>query len=956
MRFLFIFFVCILSLSSGRALSLSQECESALDSLFETETTKEEAGEFLKLQGDITLHRLAWTYLKAQKNDADNRVQSVEKTITELLNEKYTKANPDFVKAREAYEAQPLSRTALADIAPYLKDALAESYEGKDRNFKLNISDLKLLAAIARQERAAAVNGHYDHRMLDSTAPQGMLNFIKLINSGYKTSFTPTEEDLNIELKLTGLENVMANMQKRLEGFLNQMEVPTACKNDENCSEEDIAAFFRQSEDVQKIFWESLADKIESDDVLLEKLSYGDLWLKVKGAPYIAPPKTEPSAGGTTRKTNRERPQPFSDRVVTPDKRMQPTKPAVAQEAGLLIEDPIGIIVRDKAGRTRENFEGFEKDFQTAFAQAILADDKVFEFQGKLYDRKTGRQLVPEFALSYLRPQLQEQARDALAKADPKLRVSMARAWVNGDQTFVQDNKLYHQNGVRQNPSLVIAQVMSAKLGTTVEAKRYEGMGEAYLVARANALKNNQPYFRSGNRMMDSYSGRDISSPFRAVAGNNDGKIEKNRRRMFENLSDSELIRNFHREHPNPNCGYYGVIDKKKAMLRIFANPGNEVYSSEVLIGAESSDQRTRWTEYSATKRTPSASTGAGIFTIRQQNVGDTFNQRNFNNNILSFKDEGNKDTVFAIHQVPVGLEARNAKFGTNDPSDRRISGGCANLKLSDFKAMKKWLGPSCKVYVLPEEEGNKFVMRDNELKLISTKPVPSNRTNLYNYSSNDTKPAAIDIKITNPVGNTQQAREFVKALEDEKAKLMKLYNLSNDEYNDLAMLAFGILGNESEFGQSNRLKVKEFSIFGLNLGQAGVIAARTVAGKDDATNTSRGLTQIKNLPAGAFATQYPEINKGNLINPRNSAVATIGYLAEAARTMRRIAIDNREDTSKLRITRENMMDYMGYLYQGGAGKLKTADQSKQATPELNAYFRGLQRNMSYIEISQRIE
>lgn len=955
MRFLFIFFVCILGLSSGRALSLSQDCESALESLFETEVTKEEAGEFLKLQGDITLHRLAWTYLRAQKNDSDNRVQSVERTITELLNEKYTNANPDFVKAREAFEAQPLSRTALADIAPYLKEALAESYTERDANFKLNISDLKLLAAVARQERAAAVDGNFDHRMLDAKSPQGMLNFTKLVNSGYKTSITPNEDDLNIELKVTGLENVMANMQKRLEGFLNQMDTPAPCKTDENCVDEDISAFFNQSDAVQKIFWESLADKLESDDVLLEKLSYGDLWLKVKGTPVVAP-VTTPSGSTSTGTTKREPKKSFSDTVPKPDPRMRPTKPAVVQEAGLLIEDPVGIIVRDKAGRTRENFEGMGKDFQTAFAQAILSDDKVFVFQDKLYDRKTGRQLVPEFALTYLRPQLQEQARDALAKADPKLRVSMARAWVNGEQTFVHENKLYNQSGVQQNPALVIAQVMSTKLGTTVEAKRYEGMGQSYLVARANALKNNEPYFRSGNRLMDSYSGRDVSSPFRAVAGNTDSKIDKNRRRMFENLSDSELIRNFHRERPNPTCGYYGVIDKKKAMLKIYANAGNEVYSSEVLIGAEASDQRTRWTEYSATKRTPSASTGAGIFTIRPQNLGDTFNQRNFRNNILSFKDESNRDTVFAIHQVPVGLEARNAKFGTNDPDDRRISGGCANLKLSDFNAMKKWLGPTCKVYVLPEEEGNKFVMRDNELKLISTKPVPANRTNLYNYSSNDTKPAAIDIKIVNPVGNTQQSREFVKALEDEKAKLMKLYGLSNDEYNDLAMLAYGILGNESEFGQSNRLKAKEFSIFGLNLGQAGVIAARTVAGKDDATNTSRGLTQIKNLPGGAFATQYPEINKGNLVNPRNSAVATMGYLAEAARTMRRIALDNQQDTSKLRITRENMMDYMGYLYQGGAGKLKTADQSKQATPELNAYFRGLQRNMSYIEISQRIE
>jgi hypothetical protein len=946
MRFLFISLLFIFGFSSGRALSLSQDCETALESLFQNEVTKDEAGEFLKLQGDITLHRLAWTYLKRQKADSDDKVQSVERTITELLNDKYTNANPDFVKAREAFEAQPLSRSALADIAPFLKEALAETFDEKDQAFKLNISDLKLLAALAKQERASAVNGKYDHRMMDSTSPQGMLNFVKLVNSGYKTSMTASEEDLQIEFKLTGLENVMANMQKKLEGFQNQMELPSQCKADAECTEEDVAAFFNQSEAVQNIFWESLAEKLESDDVLLEKLSYGDLWLKVRANPVVEVPKP----------TVTPRPHSFSNNVPKPDARLKPVAPATIQQAGLLLEDPVGIIVRDKAGRTREGFEGMGKDFKEAFAQAILADEKVFTHDGKLFDRKTGRQLVPEYALSYLRPELQVKAREALAKADPKLKVQMAQAWVNGNQTFVQNNKLYNLEGVEQNPSIVIADVMSKKLGTAVDSKRYEGMGEAYLTARANALKNNEPYFRVNNQMMDSYSGRNLATPFRAVAGNSDTKIEKNRRRIFENLSDSELIRNFSREHPNKECGYYGVIDKKKAMLKVYANEGNEVYSSEVLVGAQSSDQRTRWTEYSAAKRTPSASTGAGIFTIRPQNTGDTFNQNHFNNNILSFKDESNHDTVFAIHQVPVGLEARNTKFGTNDPDDRRISGGCANLKIADFRAMKKWLGPACKVYVLPEEEGNKFVLRDNELKLISTKPVPANRTNLYNYSSNDTKPAAIDIKIVNQTGNTQQAREFVKALEDEKSKIMKLYGLSNDEYNDLAMLSYGILGNESQFGSSNRLKAKEFSIFGINLGQAGVITARAIAGKDDATNTSRGLTQIKNLPAGEFTRQFPEINKDNLVNPRNSAVATMGYLAEAARTMRKIALENKEDASKLRITRENMMDYMGYLYQGGASKLKTGDQSKQATPELNAYFRGLQRNMSYIEISQRIE
>ncbi len=947
MRFYLSAFLIFFCLSSGRALSLSQECASALQSLFAEEVSQEEAGEFLKVQGEITLHRLAWAYLKAQKSDQDDRVQSTERTIIELLNDKYTNTDPDFIKAREAFESQPLSRAALADIAPYLKEALSAIYPDTDNNFKLNQSDLKLLAAIARQERATAVSGKFDHRMLSGNSPQGMLNFTKLINSAYKTVPTQTETDLNIELKLTGLENVMAGMQARIGTFLNQMEVPTVCHGQEECNPDTATAdFFKSNEDVQKIFWESLAEKLESDDILLEKLSYGDIWLKVKGNPVVKPQQVVPVTGRP--ETPRERPFTANLPVRKPELRIP--SPTVTSINGVIIEDPTGIIVRDQNGRNRAAWEKFDKPFQEAMARAILGDEKVFQHDGKLYDRRTGRQLVPEFALNQLPPKKQEEARIALAKVDVKLKVPMVEAIVNGNQTFISSSRLYDLEGRALNQALIISDVMTKKTGVQHEASRYQGMDNNFLVIRANALKNNQPTFTVGNQTMNSLTGRNIASPFRNPGGV-DTKLDKTRRRIYENLSDGELIRNFHRDRPNPDCNHYGVIDKKKAQLKIYANAGGEVYSSEVLVGADSSDQRTRWTQYSESNRVASASTGAGIFTIRPQDMNDSFNKRHFNNNILSFKEEKNANTVFAIHQVPVNLTSRYAKFGTNNPDDRRVSGGCANLKLADFTAIKKWLGPACKVYVLPEEPGNKFVMQDNQLKLISTAPVAANRTNLYNFSSTDTKPAKIDIKIVNQTGNTQQAKEFVKALEDEKAKLMGIYKLSNDEYNDLATLAYGILGNESEFGNSTRLKVKENAQFA-------VIMARFVrdGNVEEAKNTSRGLTQIKFLPGGAFKQHYAEVTKENLMNPRNSAVATMGYLAEAARQMRQIAIDNKSDTSKLRITRENMMDYMGYLYQGNKRSLSSTDVSRQATPEFNGYYRNLQRHMSYIEISQKIE
>lgn len=976
MRFYLILSLLIFGLSIGRVHSVSQECESALQSLFAEEVTEEEAGEFLKVQGDITLHRLTWTYLKAQKNDKDSKVLSVEKTILELLNDKYTNADPKFIKAREAFEAQPLSRSTLADIAPYLKEALSHDFAEADQSFKLNASDLKLLSALAKHERSSAQDGIYDHRLLASDSPQSVLNFIKLVNSSYKIHPSMSESELQIDLKLQGLEGVMAGLETKLGKFLNDLKVPTVCSEKEDCTPTtSMSDFFKQNDDIQNIFWESLSEKLDSDDVLLEKLSYGDLWLKVKTnrslsvtsvkksqevKPQVEVPRVTKPEIRTTKPVESKSPRvqatavkPVSANLPVKNPELKPLHPSVIQDVGLMIEDPLAIIIKDKSGRTKDQFNQSDKKFLSAMAQSILRDEKCFLFEGKIFDRKTGKEITPVEAASFLPPKQKEAAIKAINSAKPETKILLTEALVNGKKSFIDGNTLMGIDGTKLNPSIVIAQELSKKLGLLIDTSSFKDKPYNHILLRAQALKNNQPYFVFENKTYDSFSGSDASTPFRSIAAT-DAKMNKVRRRMLENLNDKELIRNFHREFPNPDCGFYGVIDKVSAEFKIYKNSGEEVYRSEVLVGAEISDQRTRWMNYN--DRIPSSSTGAGIFTIRQQDLSDSFNKKNFNNNILSFVDETKQNTVFAIHQVPLNLSSRYSKFGTSNANDRRISGGCANLKLADFIAAKKWLAPSCKVYVLPEEKGNKFIISDNSLKLVSTAPIPAAKTNLYNYSSLDSKPRPIQIRITNKIGETQVAKEFVKGLEEEKSKLMKLYKLSNDEYNDLALLAYGILGNESSFGKSDRLKYKEYTILGLPIGQVGVVGLRALTGKDEILNTSRGFTQIKNLPSGDFAKVYPEINKDNLINPRNSAVATIAFLAEAAQTMRRIAIENQSDPAKLRITRENMMDFMGYLYQGGARKLKATDPAKQATPEFNAYYRSLQRHMSYVEMTQKIE
>jgi hypothetical protein len=183
----------------------------------------------------------------------------------------------------------------------------------------------------------------------------------------------------------------------------------------------------------------------------------------------------------------------------------------------------------------------------------------------------------------------------------------------------------------------------------------------------------------------------------------------------------------------------------------------------------------------------------------------------------------------------------------------------------------------------------------------------------------------------------------------------MKLFSLTNDDYNDLAGMSFAIMGNESAFGESERYWVKEHD-------QGDVIvlraARRLLKGKNPfnkvVTNTSRGYTQIKELPDGAWRKAYPQISKETLGDPKNAAVSTIAYLAGAVRILKNVAIQNGSDPRKVKITKENIVDYLGYIYQGRKGALKSADDP--ATPEFNTYVQGLRRHLTQVEISQKIE
>jgi hypothetical protein len=919
---------------------VSDECESALKTLFAENVSKDQASNFLKVQGDLTLHRMAWAYLKAQKGDQGNKLENIERTILTLLDEKYTATDPAFKKARDLFEAQPLSRTALAEIGPYLKDVLSKEFGQESQAFILNASDLKLLHALSKFERSSAQNGKFDSRMLAKKSPQGILNFSKLINSSYKISTTDTENALNVEVKLQGLEKTIGNLQKKINVFIKTLDLPNQCKTDDVCEEDSMVDFFLQNEQIQNIFWDSLSDKLESDDILLNNLTYGKIWIGT------GPVSSKVSEKGKI--PNVQYTTTVIDEKVKVTK-TSPVKNYYSNSSGYYVEDPIGIIIKDDPKRNSASWKSFDPDFLGKMSDAIINDDKVFEIKGKLYSRKTGKSLSFEEAVKLLPPKKAMEFKASLKSKNPSFVSKQIASMVNGNKTFIYGSGLYGTDGKALSPELIIAQEMSRKTDANYTASRYKGMNQLYLIARAEGLKNNKPHFKVNNQVYDSLTGRNLSSPFRSIASTEDVKINKERRVQYQNFSDKETIINFHLDNPRKDgCQHYAIVDKKNAEISVYTLSGIKVFNKEVLIGVKSSDEKTRWTEYDDRNHQGSYTTGAGAFTIAKPKTGDYYSKV-YSNNILQVEGQ----QVFAVHQVPNDLGQRYKAFGTGNPEDRRVSQGCVNMKKSDFLVVTHWMKPTCKMYVLPEEKNNKFVVKDGKLELISTTAVVNSSN--YNYSKNGITYKAINIIINDSAGKTEDSIPFVKALENEKSKLMKIFNLNNDDYNDLAAIAYGIMGNESDFGKSKKYWIKEHDQGDVVLLKA---AKRLLNGDNpfhsSVLNTSRGFTQIKDLPDGEWRKQYPEINKNTLGDPKNSAISTIAYLAGAVKILKKIASENAKDSKKVKITKENLVDYLGYIYQGRKGALLSAKEPANA--DFNTYVQKLRKNMSYIEIAQKIE
>ena len=402
-------------------------------------------------------------------------------------------------------------------------------------------------------------------------------------------------------------------------------------------------------------------------------------------------------------------------------------------------------------------------------------------------------------------------------------------------------------------------------------------------------------------------------------------------RRNINDSSDEDIIKKSQMVN-DPN-GHYVIVNKKTKRLEVWRG-GKPVLDFEVLTGANEGDALTvtkmwdlnndgqitdedkrngKWIpNWSAGNK----NTGAGKYYIKESYADspDKYGGKGVPSFNL-YTDGTDIDVATAIHGPTKG---RKGLFDDGNIDNNRASNGCVNGQCSDLQALYDLGMPAgTAVYILPEDEGNNFQWVDGQAVLKMSKDNREKYTSNYidskgreqtqqgsNYTVNTLnyqpiRPVfdqqAFEEDVYNETGGLKSVgnfftsdtsdkeeqenstKPFINALVNNKKQIMQEAGIPSDVYNDIARIAFGIYGNESNFGDThsksgNLLRGANKYVADLNKkGQLPVVGSTnllpTVTSSPDVFKKYEGFTldttnQLSNVsPLLAIAAQSSNIN-----------------------------------------------------------------------------------------------
>ncbi len=418
--------------------------------------------------------------------------------------------------------------------------------------------------------------------------------------------------------------------------------------------------------------------------------------------------------------------------------------------------------------------------------------------------------------------------------------------------------------------------------------------------------------------------------------------IQKNNDKVNQ-LTDENIIINSQLLN-NPNQAYV-VIDKKTQRLKLYR--GDEVdLDFEVLTGANDGDAQTvtnvidynkdgittaadkRGGKYKTDWMAGNRSTGAGIYTINQS--APTSENRYQNAPSFNLLNESGIQVGTSIHGTP-GF--RNKFFDDGNLENNSASNGCINGKCSDLQALYNMNLPTgTPVFILPEDEGNSFQQVDGKAVMrMSSKnrkdyleytdlrgDKQEGQGGNYSTSTLSYKPirAKLDKKLfeekvystfdfndDEEFNNT--TKPFINALEKNKKEIMQAAQIPGDVYNQIAKIAFGIYGTESNFGDTHSGTGNLLRAANKYFDRQGSSSPDVISKYDtydvQGDNNSVGYTQIRwsqlNDKEKTALKGFDIISNKDFLDPQKSAIATATILG--IRYNEQLTADEKKDVWK---------------------------------------------------------
>ena len=290
--------------------------------------------------------------------------------------------------------------------------------------------------------------------------------------------------------------------------------------------------------------------------------------------------------------------------------------------------------------------------------------------------------------------------------------------------------------------------------------------------------------------------------------------------------------------------------------------------------------------------------TGAGKYTISAANPdgGRSYRGDSRGELVPSFNlvSDAGVEQALAIHGV---TRSRTSNLYDGIGTNNRLTTGCINGKCVDLQSLydNPDIGEGTELYILPEKEGSSFVYENGKLNFYTSRKNQETAEEGYYKTKKNQKrfegkggdegefvEGGPGINVTTDFGNyrpiqfefdidsyknssipdgnennliaeyQQNTKPFLNALAKNKKPLMDLLNIDGDLYNNIALTAFGIYGNESGMGDINN-PIEDFALAGRKFGMSVIsdaeYGAGSVVGKYRYANDSDqsvGWTQLR--------------------------------------------------------------------------------------------------------------